>query len=423
MSLSELQALVDHLAESLETSVLLESAANRMIVYSGPEHTADAVRRTAILRRQVPSVISEYNRAAGVYRSAKPVRIRMPDDLLPGHLERVAIPARFHDQLMGMLWVIDPARRLRGQRLADAVRTAEGLGLLLYEESLAQRVKSGVLAHLLSPVSELRASAVVELADEGFRTDDTVVVGVLQPVDVDEAVVAGALVEGLDEARLRLPVRHVRSLARNDHVVVLVRVGADDSDRAVTGPLEIVRHAILSALPSGIDQPRVIAAMGDPQERLISAATSYQQARLAARIARAMPSLGDSCEWATLGAFRALARLDSTGTEYEAVDPRLTPLLEERHASLLETLETFLDLAGDVKETAAHLHLHRGTLYYRLGRVSKVTGLDLSNGLDRLAAHIGIKIARLWNRLPPAAAVSSRHPPAIGADDRDGLAR
>lgn len=48
------------------------------------------------------------------------------------------------------------------------------------------------------------------------------------------------------------------------------------------------------------------------------------------------------------------------------------------------TLETYLDLGGDAKRTAAHLHLHRTTLYHRLGRISEALAVNLDDGLTRL---------------------------------------
>jgi DNA-binding PucR family transcriptional regulator len=62
---------------------------------------------------------------------------------------------------------------------------------------------------------------------------------------------------------------------------------------------------------------------------------------------------------------------------------------------LLATLETYLDAAGNVQESAKLLHVHRGTLYYRLSRVEELTGMSLADGQDRLALHLGVKLARL----------------------------
>jgi sugar diacid utilization regulator len=61
----------------------------------------------------------------------------------------------------------------------------------------------------------------------------------------------------------------------------------------------------------------------------------------------------------------------------------------------LQTLEVYLDRAGDAQATAAELSLARGSLYYRLNRIAAITGADLRSGDDRLMLHVGLKLARL----------------------------
>jgi DNA-binding PucR family transcriptional regulator len=79
------------------------------------------------------------------------------------------------------------------------------------------------------------------------------------------------------------------------------------------------------------------------------------------------------------------------------IHPGLRSLIEKgsRGDSLVQTLEVFLDSAGDVRAASEQLFAHRTSLYYRLRRIQELTGLDLSNGDDRLIAHLGLRIARL----------------------------
>ncbi|MEV1179242.1 helix-turn-helix domain-containing protein [Nonomuraea sp. NPDC049784] len=58
-------------------------------------------------------------------------------------------------------------------------------------------------------------------------------------------------------------------------------------------------------------------------------------------------------------------------------------------------METFLDNTGDIKRTAASLCIHRASLHYRLRRIEKIAAVELSSGDDRLALHVGLKVARL----------------------------
>src|SRR5690606_7018524 len=67
---------------------------------------------------------------------------------------------------------------------------------------------------------------------------------------------------------------------------------------------------------------------------------------------------------------------------------------EDAHG-LLETLETYLDLACDAKATAAELFVHLATLYYRFKRIADITGAAMTSGDERLAVHLSVKLGRL----------------------------
>nr|WP_271211830.1 helix-turn-helix domain-containing protein [Rhodococcus wratislaviensis] len=59
-----------------------------------------------------------------------------------------------------------------------------------------------------------------------------------------------------------------------------------------------------------------------------------------------------------------------------------------------------MDHAGDAAATAAELRIHRQTLYYRLGRIEDLTGLDLTVGAHRLELHIGLVLGRFLGLFP-----------------------
>jgi DNA-binding PucR family transcriptional regulator len=85
----------------------------------------------------------------------------------------------------------------------------------------------------------------------------------------------------------------------------------------------------------------------------------------------------------------------------DAGHPGLARLLTSaEHLPLLETLETYLDLAGSVVATSKALQLHRTSLYYRLQRVETLADTDLKDGNERLMLHLSLKLARLSGRFP-----------------------
>jgi DNA-binding PucR family transcriptional regulator len=65
------------------------------------------------------------------------------------------------------------------------------------------------------------------------------------------------------------------------------------------------------------------------------------------------------------------------------------------HPELVETLEAYLDRAGDAQAAAAALFIHRTTLYHRLRRIERVAEVDLHDGDDRLLLHMALRLRAL----------------------------
>jgi DNA-binding PucR family transcriptional regulator len=61
----------------------------------------------------------------------------------------------------------------------------------------------------------------------------------------------------------------------------------------------------------------------------------------------------------------------------------------------VETLEAYLDRAGDAQAAAAALFVHRTTLYHRLRRIERIAGVDLRDGDDRLLLHMALRLRAL----------------------------
>jgi hypothetical protein len=144
---------------------------------------------------------------------------------------------------------------------------------------------------------------------------------------------------------------------------------------------------VVRTVPAGDALPELPGHVGvsdpHPPDRTGAA---YQQALAAAELARLDPALPDRVRWSELGAYRLLL-----GTSPEEVLAGLSDVL-------LRTLEVYLDCGCEVRAAAERLHLHRTSLYYRLGRIAELTGHDLSDGGARLELHLALKLVRLARR-------------------------
>jgi hypothetical protein len=395
---SELQSIVDDLAGRLDAPTVLEDHEERMVVYSSHSQPIDEVRRESILRRATRREVMSWFRDRGIVEATEPLRIPGQPDR--GILGRLCVPVRYQGRLMGWLFLIDDTARLNDSDIASVRQAAEHVALLLYEEELGTRLTSGALAHLLSPAGELREAAAGQIVDQGLLPARApIVVAVIQPLGTGDPLPRECINEALrDAARAPQASGEALRLGYADHGVVLARARSASDDSAGEAEAREVALALRHRLRK-IPEARVIAAVGDPQARLRDAHVSYRHARLAAKVAAVVPSVGDIARWRRLGVFRALAQLPADAAE-SALDPRVAALFGAGDETLVRTLETYLDLGCDVKAASARLHLHRATVYYRLDKAERLCGINLRDGNDRLALHLGFKLARLADLHP-----------------------
>ena len=395
MSSAELQALIDDLAEQLAAPTVLEDDEQRLIVHSAQSAPIDEIRRESILLRFTPPGVRDWFRQFGIVTAKQPLRI--PRDAERGILGRLCAPVDHHGIRVGYLWLIDDDEQLDGEAVAVAAKAARQAGLLMAGEILAERLASGVLEHLLSPAAELRTGSARQIADSGLLGERGQVIAVVaQPVSPAADADRPAIASSLREVTRRQPPGTVLGLAHNDHGVIVARCAGLDPAAELCPLAEALCQAIGRRMRAGESAtPPVVAGIGDPRAMLANAYLSYREARRAARVAATIAPAGTIASWQGLGVFRILAQLPMSQEVTSSLDPRLVRLIRQCDPAVLVTLETFLDLAGDIKATAERLHVHRGTLYYRLEKAEQMAEMDLRNGQDRLTLHLGFKLARL----------------------------
>lgn len=398
---ADLQALTDDVANRLNAPTVLEDDEQRMVAYSSHSAPTDHVRRDSILRKETQPAIRDWFRKYGIVAATEPLRI--PCDRRLGILGRLCIPVRNHGLLMGFLWLIDDDEGLDSQAVAVACESARHAGQLMYEELLAERLGSSMLSHLLSPSEELRQIATEQVTAEGLLSPGWEVVVAVVKVSGAHRVDAKVLInDGLRDVTRQHSRGDLLGLAHADHGVLLVpgRHRGDHVSRCADLGCE-ARDALQRRLRSLDATAEIAVGVGDQQTDLADAHTSYRQARMAADVASAIARMSGVGIWRHLGVYRALAQLPTRQAMEAALDPRVDLLLRETDSAVLETVESYVDHGGDAQATAAELHLHRSTLYYRLQKAERSCALNLRDGDDRLAVHVGFKLARLVGRYPP----------------------
>jgi hypothetical protein len=405
MSLIQLQEVTDALSRRLARSVTIDDRRMRVLTYSVAEHEVDRVRTDAILRRSTPSESQTWLRDLGVERMEHPT-------LIPGNpeldqLPRVCAPIRHRAHLLGFLWVLDPDGSITGDELSDIGREAGFLGPLLRQQGRELDTSIGhreeLVRGLLSPRPKRRSEAAAELLESGgFVVDAGVAVCVVEVDGVPSAAQPHLLLaEALERACRRLSPRHRLTFTRSNGGVLVLSPGSAGRDGLREVGEGVVTH--LERSLGGSSSVRV--GFGDPVETLVDVWTGSRQARSAIRIGRLIPGLGPVTWYEDLGVYRILALLTPEQLAPDVLTTGVRNLLAEGNPVMLETLETYLDLGCDATEAAAALQIHRTTMYYRLSRIEATLGITLSDGQERVALHLGLKVARL---LGPTDQVAAR---------------
>jgi sugar diacid utilization regulator len=389
-----IQELVDTLASRLQRSVALDDPHIRVIAVSRHFGDEDDVRVEAVLGRQVDDEIRRLLEDAGIGTLTAPTRVALAQ---PGLKPRRCFPVRVEGHLLGFLWIIEEVA-LTDAEVADVADVADTIGLRLFRREVTlERRRSRmevILRGLITSDSSTRADALQETReDDLLRLNGRVAVAVIdRRVDGDEqpAENSTALLTQLADQILRTqPERSTLVWIRRSGLVLLVsgRQPAPHSIERVSGEVVADLHEVTGH--------RWTAGVG-VVEHLRDAREAYEQASIAARAAELLHEMGDVVTWERLGVYGLLAKLAPRDLDLSSYPAALLRLAGNRGAEqLLATTETYLDAAGDVKKTASALHIHRATLYQRLSRVEQLSGLDLTNGIDRLTLHLGIKLARL----------------------------
>ncbi|MFF4415368.1 PucR family transcriptional regulator [Streptosporangium sp. NPDC001559] len=144
---------------------------------------------------------------------------------------------------------------------------------------------------------------------------------------------------------------------------------------------------------NGADLPWLVAVSTIVADR---ASVAVWQARQSLDLAEGMGWKHQVVHWERTAHMRGLAAVPTDVLMCHFISPSLRRLLEDESAEdLVRTLRAFLTTAGNVKQVAADLYLHRATVYHRIRRVETRLGVDLFSGAGRLEVHAGLLAAEI----------------------------
>ena len=237
--------------------------------------------------------------------------------------------------------------------------------------------ETALLTDLCSSSGDERQRARVAITGAGLIADRPLVV--LRIASAGPATRLGDFARRISH---RVSAGHVLAGLLPDGLLMLIDL--DEPALSVLEPKLIARWVHAAAdRPLAVGQSATVDGLDEVRE-------GRRQAELALSVARRSPGEDRYAAWETMGVNRLVSQLPTAAF---ADAPAGIRRLIADEPDLAATLTAFLDAAGDVKQTAATLSLHRSGLYYRLQKIEDLADISLASGEDRLLAHLALRLA------------------------------
>ncbi|MCC4908892.1 CdaR family transcriptional regulator [Microbacterium sp. cx-59] len=400
--IAELLEHVEALANLLQRSVTVDDSDLRLLVYSTHFGDEDPLRIASLLNRRMPPPADEHFIRLGVRSWNDPRYVGASDAI--GMSGRYGYPLRAQGELFGFMWVIDDGSMTELERAAVADTASRLTPILLrrQQRSMSElREREGLVLALVAGDRADRVSAVRDLNDQGVLVEtSTVSVFVVKntsrtDVQPDPEIIA-AMRRALGHAlATRLRSTYALAVGRAESVIVVSwsTMPQRENIEALAGQMAVELKRML-----GRDAAHLVVGVGGPQNSALRSSVSYEQAVVAARegAIRSSPVV----LWADLGLTSIFAATVVDSLNPEVLPSLLRDLETTQTPETLRVIRVFLDNAGNVVKTAAALHMHRTTVYYRVAKFQESVGLDLEDGLTRLALHYWFTSRDYFNESP-----------------------
>ncbi|ARJ05253.1 hypothetical protein GCM10010988_03200 [Cnuibacter physcomitrellae] len=305
----------------------------------------------------------------------------------------LAVPIRDEGGQLGTLWLAEEDQRPLTSAQYSAIDVATGAVrqiLALESGGVEDTSHAATMARLLSedPAARRRAFSAATMRHWLERGERSLV----RAVSVDTRT---GVLDRLSFGRHLGSSRRVDLTFLGQRDGILYFVGRTPTSQGTDGHADDVAEVIRrEARARGLPLLGIGSARLDRRDDDLAVAA--EQARRAAEIVTWLPHLDGLADISQLGAWVLLDSIAGDGSIVGTFSPAAITLWQDGNALQLETVETFLDACGRVRDACEKLHIHRTTLYYRLDNLPPVVRSALEDGMSRSALHICLKLLRFW---------------------------
>ncbi|PNH78267.1 CdaR family transcriptional regulator [Arthrobacter sp. AFG20] len=385
----DLFAIAQTTARLTSSHVVIEDAANKVLAYSTVSNDIDELRKASILTRRGPRKYELLLKDLGAYRELHRTRlpVRVPARPQDGLRERVAITLFAGDRIMGYIWLQETGDGFAAD--VDYVLTGSAARasaeLIRHRNQQSVHMREDRIARILSGPAEAAASAhSAKIPAE--RPAALILIG-MSAADTqadDAALKHGELASLASIHAAAYKACAVVGQFAGDTAVIVPGLQSTAAEPGLRSLAEsIIRDA---AKHLGISP---FAAVGPvaPDLLTLHSVTPITEALLDCVGTSPDTTVGTVADFEGEILFRDAVRnfLSSTFRHRS-----LSTLLRD-DGDLAKTLLVYFEASLDVAECAKRMALHKNTVYYRISKAARVTGLDFGNPRDALVALLHVQ--------------------------------
>lgn len=385
----DLFAIAQTTARLTSSHVVIEDAANKVLAYSTVTNDIDELRKASILARRGPRKYELLLKDLGAYRELHRTRlpVRVPARPQDGLRERIAVTLFAGDRIMGYIWLQETGGGFGDD--VDYVLTGSAARvsaeLIRYRNQQSVHMRQDRIARLLSGPAEAAASAHSEKIPAD-RPSALLLIGMsASEAQADDAALKHGELANL--ASIHAAAYKQSAIVGQFHGDTAVIIPALQSANAEAGLRSLAEAIVRDAGKHLGISP--FAAVGPVAPDLLSihSVTAKTEALLGCmrRSRAAAVATVDDFE-ADILFHEALENFTASAFRHRG----LWSLLRD-DGELAETLRVYFEASLDVGECSKRMKLHKNTVYYRISKASRVTGLNFSDPRHSLVALLHIQ--------------------------------
>lgn len=385
----DLFAIAQTTARLTSSHVVIEDAANKVLAYSTVTNDIDELRKASILARRGPRKYELLLKDLGAYRELHRTRlpVRVPARPQDGLRERVAITLFAGERIMGYIWLQETGDGFGAD--VDYVLTGSAARvsaeLIRYRNQQSVHMREDRIARILSGPAEAAASAHSEKIPAD-RPSALILLGMsaAEAQQDDAALKHGELANLASIHAAAYKASAIVGQFNGDTAVIVPGLQSANAEAGLRSLAEaIVRDA---GKHLGISP---FAAVGPVARDLLSihSVTAKTEALLGCMRRSGTATVAAVADFEVDILFHeAVENFTASGFRHRS----LWNLLRD-DGELAETLRAYFAASLDVAECAQRMRMHKNTVYYRISKISRVTGLNFSNPRDSLVALLHIQ--------------------------------